>query len=81
MLYLSNNYFPIPTNKIKFIYIKHTSQYRGSRAFKISITVENKLFKECFGIGDFSTEKEEELYKTFLKELKKRKINYEIKQS
>lgn len=79
MLYISTKFSPIPINSIKHIRIRHTSKYRSNRAFKVTIRVEGRLMRYCFGIGDFSIDKEWKIYETFLKQLDKRGIDYEIK--
>ena len=78
-LYISNHLFPIDTDKIEKVVIKSTSKYRSNRAYKVSIKLKGRFFKYTFGIGHISTDKEQKKYDYFLKELKKRHIDYEIK--
>ena len=78
-LYTSNHLFPIDTDKIETVMIKYTSKYRSNRAYKVSIKVEGRFFRYTFGIGHISRDKEQKKYDYFLKELKKRHIDYEIK--
>lgn len=78
-LYTSNHLFPIDTARIETVMIKYTSKYRSNRAYKVSIKVEGRFFRVTFGIGHISTDKEQKKYDYFLKELKKRHIDYEIK--
>lgn len=78
-LYTSNHLFPIDTDKIETVMIKYTSKYRSNRAYKVSIKLKGRFFKYTFGIGHISTDKEQKKYDYFLKELKKRHIDYEIK--
>ena len=78
-LYTSNHLFPIDTDKIETVMIKYTSKYRSNRAYKVAIKLKGRFFKYTFGIGHISTDKEQKKYDYFLKELKKRHIDYEIK--
>lgn len=78
-LYTSNHLFPIDTDRIETVMIKYTSKYRSNRAYKVSIKLKGRFFKYTFGIGHISTDKEQKKYDYFLKELKKRHIDYEIK--
>ncbi len=78
-LYTSNHLFPIDTDRIETVMIKYTSKYRSNRAYKVSIKVEGRFFRVTFGIGHISRDKEQKKYDYFLKELKKRHIDYEIK--
>ncbi|MBF1294963.1 MAG: hypothetical protein HXM96_02520 [Parvimonas sp.] len=78
-LYTSNHLFPIDTDKIEKVVIKSTSKYRSNRAYKVSIKLKGRFFKYTFGIGHISEDKEQKKYDYFLKELKKRHIDYEIK--
>lgn len=78
-LYTSNHLFPIDTDRIETVMIKYTSKYRSNRAYKVSIKVEGRFFRVTFGIGYISRDKEQKKYDYFLKELKKRHIDYEIK--
>ena len=78
-LYTSNHLFPIDTDKIETVMIKYTSKYRSNRAYKVSIKLKGRFFKYTFGIGHISEDKEQKKYDYFLKELKKRHIDYEIK--
>ena len=78
-LYTSNHLFPIDADKIEAVTIKYTSKYRSNRAYKVSIKVKGRFFRYTFGIGHISTDKEQKKYDYFLKELKKRHIEYEIK--
>lgn len=78
-LYTSNHLFPIDTDKIETVTIKYTSKYRGNRAYKVSIKIKDRFFRFTFGIGHISRDKEQKKYDYFLKELKKRHIDYEIK--
>lgn len=78
-LYTSNHLFPIDTDKIEKVVIKSTSKYRSNCAYKVSIKLKGRFFKYTFGIGHISTDKEQKKYDYFLKELKKRHIDYEIK--
>lgn len=78
-LYTSNHLFPIDTDNIEGVKIISTSKYRSNRAYKVSIKVEGRFFRVTFGIGHISEDKEQKKYDYFLKELKKRHIDYEIK--
>ena len=78
-LYTSNHLFPIDTDRIETVMIKYTSKYISNRAYKVSIKVEGRFFRVTFGIGHISRDKEQKKYDYFLKELKKRHIDYEIK--
>ena len=78
-LYTSNHLFPIDTDNIEGVKIISTSKYRRNRAYKVSIKVEGRFFRVTFGIGHISRDKEQKKYDYFLKELKKRHIDYEIK--
>ena len=78
-LYTSNHLFPIDTDRIETVMIKYTSKYRSNRAYKVAIKLKGRFFKYTFGIGHISTDKEQKKYDYFLKELKKRHIDYEIK--
>lgn len=78
-LYTSNHLFPIDTDNIVGVKIISTSKYRSNRAYKVSIKVEGRFFRVTFGIGHISRDKEQKKYDYFLKELKKRHIDYEIK--
>ena len=78
-LYTSNHLFPIDTNNIVGVKIISTSNYRSNRAYKVSIKLNSKFFRYTFGIGHISKDKEQKKYDYFLKELKKRHIDYEIK--
>ena len=78
-LYTSNHLFPIDTDRIETVMIKYTSKYRSNRAYKISIKLEGRFFRFTFGVGHISRDKEQKKYDYFLKELKKRHIDYEIK--
>ncbi|MCZ7408993.1 hypothetical protein [Parvimonas micra] len=78
-LYTSNHLFPIDTDNIEGVKIISTSKYRSNRAYKVSIKVEGRFFRVTFGIGHISRDKEQKKYDYFLKELKKRHIDYEIK--
>lgn len=78
-LYTSNHLFPIDTDKIETVTIKNTSKYRSNRAYKVSIKLKARFFRYTFGIGHVSKDKEQKKYDYFLKELKKRHIDYEIK--
>lgn len=78
-LYTSNHLFPIDTDRIETVMIKYTSKYRSNRAYKVSIKIKDRFFRYTFGIGHISTDKEQKKYDYFLKELKKRHIDYEIK--
>lgn len=77
-LYTSNHLFPIDTDNIVSVKIISTSNYRSNRAYKVSIKVEARFFRVTFGIGHISKDKEQKKYDYFLKELKKRHIDYEI---
>jgi len=78
-LYTSNHLFPIDTDNIVGVKIISTSNYRSNRAYKVSIKLKARFFRYTFGIGHISKDKEQKKYDYFLKELKKRHINYEIK--
>ncbi|WP_455932117.1 hypothetical protein [Parvimonas micra] len=78
-LYTSNHLFPIDTDNIEGVKIISTSKYRSNRAYKVSIKIKGRFFKYTFEIGHISTDKEQKKYDYFLKELKKRHIDYEIK--
>lgn len=78
-LYTSNHLFPIDTDRIETVMIKYTSKYRSNRAYKVAIKLKGRFFRYTFGIGHISTDKEQKKYDYFLKELKKRHIDYEIK--
>ena len=78
-LYTSNHLFPIDTDRIETVMIKYTSKYRSNRDYKVSIKIKDRFFRYTFGIGHISTDKEQKKYDYFLKELKKRHIDYEIK--
>ncbi|WP_461467246.1 hypothetical protein [Parvimonas micra] len=78
-LYTSNHLFPIDTDRIETVMIKYTSKYRSNRAYKVAIKLKGRFFKYTFGIGHISEDKEQKKYDYFLKELKKRHIDYEIK--
>lgn len=78
-LYTSNHLFPIDTDKIVYVKIISTSKYRGNRAYKVAIKLKGRFFRYTFGIGHISEDKEQKKYDYFLKELKKRHIDYEIK--
>lgn len=78
-LYTSNHLFPIDTDKIETVMIKYTSKYRSNRAYKVAIKLKGRFFRYTFGIGHISEDKEQKKYDYFLKELKKRHIDYEIK--
>ena len=78
-LYTSNHLFPIDTDRIETVMIKYTSKYRSNRAYKVSIKLKARFFRYTFGIGHVSKDKEQKKYDYFLKELKKRHIDYEIK--
>lgn len=78
-LYTSNHLFPIDTDKIETVMIKYTSKYRSNRAYKVAIKLKGRFFRFTFGIGHISRDKEQKKYDYFLKELKKRHIDYEIK--
>lgn len=78
-LYTSNHLFPIDTDRIETVMIKYTSKYRGNRAYKVAIKLKGRFFRYTFGIGHISEDKEQKKYDYFLKELKKRHIDYEIK--
>ena len=78
-LYTSNHLFPIDTDNIEGVKIISTSNYRSNRAYKVSIKLKARFFRYTFGIGHISKEKEQKKYDYFLKELKKRHIDYEIK--
>lgn len=77
-LYTSNHLFPIDTDRIETVMIKYTSKYRSNRAYKIAIKLKGRFFRFTFGIGHISRDKEQKKYDYFLKELKKRHIDYEI---
>ncbi|AXU11101.1 hypothetical protein DYJ31_07435 [Parvimonas micra] len=78
-LYTSNHLFPIDTDRIETVMIKYTSKYRSNRAYKVAIKLKGRFFRYTFGIGHISEDKEQKKYDYFLKELKKRHIDYEIK--
>ena len=78
-LYTSNHLFPIDTDRIETVMIKYTSKYRSNRAYKVAIKLKGRFFRFTFGIGHISRDKEQKKYDYFLKELKKRHIDYEIK--
>ena len=78
-LYTSNHLFPIDTDRIETVMIKYTSKYRSNRAYKVAIKLKGRFFRFTFGIGHISRDKEQKKYDYFLKELKKRHIEYEIK--
>lgn len=78
-LYTSNHLFPIDTDRIETVMIKYTSKYRSNRAYKVAIKLKGRFFRYTFGIGHISRDKEQKKYDYFLKELKKRHIDYEIK--
>ena len=78
-LYTSNHLFPIDTDNIVGVKIISTSKYRSNRAYKVAIKLKGRFFRYTFGIGHISRDKEQKKYDYFLKELKKRHINYEIK--
>ena len=78
-LYTSNHLFPIDTDRIETVMIKYTSKYRSNRDYKVSIKIKDRFFRYTFGIGHISTDKEQKKYDYFLKQLKKRHIDYEIK--
>ncbi|MBF1307525.1 MAG: hypothetical protein HXM94_07100 [Parvimonas micra] len=78
-LYTSNHLFPIDTNNIEGVKIISTSKYRSNRAYKVAIKLKGRFFRYTFGIGHISEDKEQKKYDYFLKELKKRHIDYEIK--
>lgn len=78
-LYTSNHLFPIDTDNIEGVKIISTSKYRSNRAYKVAIKLKGRFFRYTFGIGHISTDKEQKKYDYFLKELKKRHIDYEIK--
>ena len=78
-LYTSNHLFPIDTDNIVGVKIISTSNYRSNRAYKVSIKLKARFFRYTFGIGHVSKDKEQKKYDYFLKELKKRHIDYEIK--
>ena len=78
-LYTSNHLFPIDTDNIVGVKIISTSKYRSNRAYKVSIKIKDRFFRFTFGIGHISRDKEQKKYDYFLKELKKRHIDYEIK--
>lgn len=78
-LYTSNHLFPIDTDRIETVMIKYTSKYRSNRAYKVAIKFKGRFFRYTFGIGHISEDKEQKKYDYFLKELKKRHIDYEIK--
>lgn len=78
-LYTSNHLFPIDTDNIEGVKIISTSKYRSNRAYKVSIKIKDRFFRFTFGIGHISRDKEQKKYDYFLKELKKRHIDYEIK--
>ena len=67
------------TDIIVGVKIISTSNYRSNRAYKVSIKLKARFFRYTFGIGHISKDKEQKKYDYFLKELKKRHINYEIK--
>lgn len=78
-LYTSNHLFPIDTDNIEGVKIISTSKYRSNRAYKVAIKLKDRFFRYTFGIGHISEDKEQKKYDYFLKELKKRHIDYEIK--
>ena len=78
-LYTSNHLFPVDTDRIETVMIKYTSKYRSNRAYKVAIKLKGRFFRYTFGIGHISEDKEQKKYDYFLKELKKRHIDYEIK--
>lgn len=78
-LYTSNHLFPIDTDNIEGVKIISTSKYRSNRAYKVAIKLKGRFFRYTFGIGHISEDKEQKKYDYFLKELKKRHIDYEIK--
>ncbi|WP_338817374.1 hypothetical protein WFJ11_07355 [Parvimonas micra] len=78
-LYTSNHLFPIDTDNIEGVKIISTSKYRSNRAYKVAIKLKSRFFRYTFGIGHISEDKEQKKYDYFLKELKKRHIDYEIK--
>lgn len=78
-LYTSNHLFPIDTDNIEGVKIISTSKYRSNRAYKVDIKLKGRFFRFTFGIGHISRDKEQKKYDYFLKELKKRHIDYEIK--
>lgn len=78
-LYTSNHLFPIDTDRIETVMIKYTSKYRSNRAYKVAIKLKGRFFRYTFGIGHILEDKEQKKYDYFLKELKKRHIDYEIK--
>lgn len=78
-LYTSNHLFPINTDNIEGVKIISTSKYRSNRAYKVAIKLKGRFFRYTFGIGHISEDKEQKKYDYFLKELKKRHIDYEIK--
>lgn len=78
-LYTSNHLFPIDTDRIETVMIKYTSKYRSNCAYKVAIKLKGRFFRYTFGIGHISEDKEQKKYDYFLKELKKRHIDYEIK--
>ena len=78
-LYTSNHLFPIDTDRIETVMIKYTSKYRSNRDYKVSIKIKDRFFRYTFGIGHISRDKEQKKYDYFLKEFKKRHIDYEIK--
>lgn len=78
-LYTSNHLFPIDTDRIETVMIKYTSKYRSNRAYKVAIKLKGRFFRYTFGIAHISEDKEQKKYDYFLKELKKRHIDYEIK--
>lgn len=78
-LYTSNHLFPIDTDNIEGVKIISTSNYRSNRGYKVSIKLKARFFRYTFGIGHISKDKEQKKYDYFLKELKKRHIDYEIK--
>lgn len=78
-LYTSNHLFPIDTDNIEGVKIISTSKYRSNRAYKVAIKLKGRFFRYTFGIGHISEDKAQKKYDYFLKELKKRHIDYEIK--
>ena len=78
-LYTSNHLFTIDTDNIVDVKIISTSNYRSNRTYKVSIKLKARFFRYTFGIGHISKDKDQKKYDYFLKELKKRHIDYEIK--
>lgn len=78
-LYTSNHLLPIDTDNIEGVKIISTSKYRSNRAYKVAIKLKGRFFRYTFGIAHISEDKEQKKYDYFLKELKKRHIDYEIK--